>query len=505
MPVQVLLWLLGIIGLGGALLALGLRGKQVNDHPACRCCGFDLSGVLPAGVTCPECGAGLKRPNATRRGQRRKRPIFIAVGTTAFLFPGLLIGATTFAMLTGKSLDGYKPLSVLLWEVRRGDAATSRAVAAELLNRMVKRTLPSEQLSTVVETALWVQGDPDRPWCAEWGRVIERARLDDAVNKEQLKRFQRQTAVLDWKVRPRLKNGYPLPVVVNLKEARVEPSTQLTAKVTLASAEIDGQTVGQYNVSVSPSIDPSSGLERIELGYLYLFGAANSWGRPPEGIARLLLAMPAHAVPGSHVAVIHLRLTTIRDMRARVSVPTTGRIPDDDPDTVEIVQTLVFEVLPTGAAEIELVDPAPEMKEKAEEIAARQRITVSNYGAQLSASYSATTSEWPIPACFNVSVRAGGRVWPLGVFTSGTSAGTGNDSYSMWTGQDTMSISSWIPDFTAHKVDVILRPNASAALLTTDLTRIYGAELVFKDVDVQWVDYGRRAKSGGFFQFLFGK
>src|SRR5690349_6074803 len=45
--------------LGVVLLALGLRGRRVGDHPYCRRCGFDLFGLPPAHPACPECGADL--------------------------------------------------------------------------------------------------------------------------------------------------------------------------------------------------------------------------------------------------------------------------------------------------------------------------------------------------------------------------------------------------------------------------------------------------------------
>ena len=45
--------------MGGVIhLFIAVRGKQIDDHPWCRQCRFDLFGLRPL-VTCPECGYDL--------------------------------------------------------------------------------------------------------------------------------------------------------------------------------------------------------------------------------------------------------------------------------------------------------------------------------------------------------------------------------------------------------------------------------------------------------------
>ena len=116
--------------LGALLIALGFRGqKSSNNHPTCRDCGFDLENVYQtAGVTCPECGAGLKRDRGIRIGQRRRRPIFIGLGLLFIALPAAPIGVAAFALLTGNDFNTYKPLGVLLWE--GGRAPTSKTARA---------------------------------------------------------------------------------------------------------------------------------------------------------------------------------------------------------------------------------------------------------------------------------------------------------------------------------------------------------------------------------------
>ena len=57
MSAALLFGFLGSMLVGAILMILGVRGKRINDHPTCRDCRFDLSGVYPGVVTCPECGA----------------------------------------------------------------------------------------------------------------------------------------------------------------------------------------------------------------------------------------------------------------------------------------------------------------------------------------------------------------------------------------------------------------------------------------------------------------
>ncbi len=75
------------IGLLGVLLfVLGWRGRQINDHPVCGTCRFDLSGVVLAGTIttstprCPECGTMLDTPGSAQTSSSPKRRCWTSVG-----------------------------------------------------------------------------------------------------------------------------------------------------------------------------------------------------------------------------------------------------------------------------------------------------------------------------------------------------------------------------------------------------------------------------------------
>jgi hypothetical protein len=56
-----------------AMVVFGWRGRQTDDHPICRRCGFDLSGK-PSGVAiCSECGSDVSKPTSIRVGHREHR------------------------------------------------------------------------------------------------------------------------------------------------------------------------------------------------------------------------------------------------------------------------------------------------------------------------------------------------------------------------------------------------------------------------------------------------
>jgi hypothetical protein len=65
---------------GLALIALGVRGRRVGDHPYCRLCGFDLFGKPETSTVCSECGSNLVARRAVVIGVRRRILWLVFVG-----------------------------------------------------------------------------------------------------------------------------------------------------------------------------------------------------------------------------------------------------------------------------------------------------------------------------------------------------------------------------------------------------------------------------------------
>src|ERR1043165_4136412 len=166
--------LLGAMLLGIALIVVGRRGRRLNDHPVCRTCHFDLNGVYPGGVTCPECGGGLKREGSVRIGARRRMHTLTALGILLVLLPVTPIAVTAYGALTGTDVNKYKPLGLMLWEAPHVSAkGPSEAIANELMDRMLKGKLSKQQEERVVEVTLALQKDVSKPWSEAWGALIE--------------------------------------------------------------------------------------------------------------------------------------------------------------------------------------------------------------------------------------------------------------------------------------------------------------------------------------------
>lgn len=76
-----------VVGIGAVLAFLyGFRAKQIDNHPICRRCGYDLFGLGKDHRLCPECGAVLQLARAIRIGHRtRHKPLMLIAACIAAL------------------------------------------------------------------------------------------------------------------------------------------------------------------------------------------------------------------------------------------------------------------------------------------------------------------------------------------------------------------------------------------------------------------------------------
>lgn len=105
--------------IGAILTVRGWCGPRIDDHPRCRRCRYDLSGIDDP-QTCPECGRALTRRRAVRHGRRRRRRVVLVFGVLL-----LLLGATGGGMVgvdRAKSIewDPHKPTWWLTSDLRNG-------------------------------------------------------------------------------------------------------------------------------------------------------------------------------------------------------------------------------------------------------------------------------------------------------------------------------------------------------------------------------------------------
>ena len=129
-----LLVIVALIGslAGPALLALGMRGKRIDDHPLCAACGFDLFGKPKASTACAECGADLSRDRAIRIGHRSHNRPLVAMGAL-LLGLGVLTSIGELHRIRSKTnLLPYLPTWVLLRAIDMTDPSLRDGAVKEL-------------------------------------------------------------------------------------------------------------------------------------------------------------------------------------------------------------------------------------------------------------------------------------------------------------------------------------------------------------------------------------
>lgn len=202
---------------GVVLLALGLRGRRIGEHPHCPRCNFDLHGVVdvaPGGalpqqrVQCTDCGKVFAR-SSLRRGERRRRRRLLVAGATMLVIALPPAGFLTWSMVAGPNAASVKPIGWLELEARYAPRAIQDAAAQELLKRHAAGVWSDEALRRLALHILATQ-QPPSSWSNESVQVLMTAQAQQALPLEDLARayFAYAEWVLEFKQRVRC--GQPL-------------------------------------------------------------------------------------------------------------------------------------------------------------------------------------------------------------------------------------------------------------------------------------------------------
>jgi hypothetical protein len=200
-----------LLVLAAALLALGVRGRVVDDHPICRKCRFDLVG-LATPSNCPECGARLDRPRAIRSGTRRRRPGLVIAGVAILLLMALASGA----FLNADRLIPYEPSWMLVLQAQYGSMKRAPAIVSELLARSDAFKLSQSAHAALARRALDVQSNPNLPWAREWASVLTDPSFTSTLTAAQREAASVADANADIRYRPRIRAGQKLPMELTL-------------------------------------------------------------------------------------------------------------------------------------------------------------------------------------------------------------------------------------------------------------------------------------------------
>lgn len=499
---QILLGLFVAIVIGIALLVLGLRGRRVNRHPSCRGCGFDLSGTLPDGVTCPECGAGLRRDKAVRIGQRRRMWSVASIGAVLILLPLSGICVTVYAVLTGADIHSYKPAGILLWEAKGDNAQTLAAVAKEFSKRRQAGKLDSATIGRVVDAALAIQGDPDRPWSEDWGDFIEMVNLDGDVTDEQMQRFRNQCVSLTCEVRPKIAAGRSLPIKVSHDEVRLSSASMVFVQAFISSAFLDGKPFepGIVPPGVTDEFSMFSyAMPNRSMGAGFpIWGEMVSGDSSPWGMGMMMsmqmgevpmLRLPDDIAPGEH----ELRLVlSIQGQEVDMNSGFEWANKDEEEDAPRHIVTLTarFVVTPTDEAGIEVIEPTAELDAEIRD--ALSPVSGWVYDAEFGgrqAQISLQGGTVPCGIAFDAFLRVGDKQVALGPVLRAPRSGTAAASpfpAGMMMSTD-LSASIGKADITG--ATLVLKPNPALALHTTEITRVYGGEIVIESLEIQDMDF----------------
>lgn len=211
--------LLGAIGI--VLLALGVRGRRLNDHPICSRCRYDLVGLNPTPALCPECSGELAHPRAVIDGARAKRRGLIALGAIMLLLAVGGGGLLAWGAASRFNWNTIKPEWLLEREALAFGASFDPGVLDELLRRAGQGELGSATHRRVAEHAITLQPDPAAAWAVQYGDLIETAHDAGVLDALALARYFKAGIDVSAEVRERVRVGDACPVVVRVAAPRL--------------------------------------------------------------------------------------------------------------------------------------------------------------------------------------------------------------------------------------------------------------------------------------------
>ncbi|MGE5609068.1 MAG: hypothetical protein ACM359_07425 [Bacillota bacterium] len=207
---------------GAVLLWRGARGRRIDDHPICRVCGFDLFGLPPESHRCSECGVDLRKRRTIRIGHHQPARMVMALGMLLLFAGGGWLGIASKVASKQLNVNQYKPVWWLLREANSSSVSTRDTALKQLFTRLDKKKLSDAQVQQIVQRALQVQGDKNRPWATGWGDFVEWAQSKDRLPSEQWEQYVKQAlTAFRLEARPNVRRGTTLPLRLAYGPARV--------------------------------------------------------------------------------------------------------------------------------------------------------------------------------------------------------------------------------------------------------------------------------------------
>ena len=434
--------LLIVAAVGAFLVARGWRGRLLDDHPLCRRCGFDLFGLPAGSIVCSECGADLDKPRAIVVGHRQRRPGFILLGAAMVLLSIWFPVRRAVDDVREAGLIACEPVWVLRWQANRASTPTTQRsqVLAELLGRLRIRELSDSQILAIADQGLRIQADPAQPWLREWGDFIETAHREGKLDDARWRQYARNLCTFAMRVRPRVRRGDPLPILITADETR-------------GSAD----HVGQLIVQVAPS---------IELAPWVPMSREHSFRRTGSTTGQrfeLPLALDSDGLrdtpDGTQVlrAVAHVRVHQWNGGE------TASFVEFDVPLSAE--WTLVPESEPTVAP---VNDENLRAAMRASVFVSQPRVFY--FGRMLSVDW--RIGRPPVPIAAELILRIGDREFLL----DSVAMDRADSGY--------MSYFKELPNLPSGSAELVLRPSQRVAIESLSITQFWNEEIVVRDLPV---------------------
>lgn len=447
-PAAVIIFLALFGLLGVLLLALGLRGRRIDDHPICRGCAFDLVGVYPGAARCPECGNQLGSQRSVRSGARRRRRGML-IAAAPLLAVGLAGGGFAgWAAATNYNWYSACPDWLLESLADSANPARQGPAVGELAIRLSAGELDEGRAARLVGRGLAIQADADRPWRTEWGDLIDAAAAASMLSPEQIESYLAHACVFSLETRRRAVAGDQVTVQGWIEPRRVGSATDLAFAYAVQGLKIGDQRL------------PDVG------------GRSRAYMRGNNGRAGTSRQYTFEAPPGEYV------LSAEFDVQIGLGGPaglTTSLAPEEIGAAFTRRVSCPVEVVAPGTRLVELVD-APELLPTLIDGIRAEGFRVSPGGGDLILDGTVYGRKLPIDCVFEVWARSGGREqrWGVAVFPRGADYG--------------VSSSSPVEGPIGETIDLVLRATEEAAQRHSDLTSVWGGEIVIEGVPVLRAD-----------------
>ena len=507
MTQQAFLILTGVLLAGATLAFLGWRGRRINRVPACRDCGFDLSGVLPNGVTCPECGAGLRRPKAVRNGQRKRLKTAIALGILLMIGSSSILGLGFFAATTNTNLDAFKPLELLAFELRYGGQSMVESAATEIKRRYDAGLLSASEQSEVIDLALDVQANRDGAWSGLLGDMIE-SNWPAGLSKPQQDRYLRQMIDVHVATRSRVRMEGGVPILIALSDLRAGTDATYNGFLRLDHASIGGKEVtatrnrwpSGYPLSIPLHQSPGFADFRPPAEAEWTEGPRDEgWqvsffqldAKTPEFREVIELRTPEGQQAGDQPIQLNVRLGGGRSYATAAApgfgLPLLSISASTPPYYFGPEQEISLEARAEfirGQPTVVLQPPSPELDTRmveAIELSLGGFAGTSWNGDGSGVSLSIRLDSPPFAFAHEAILQVDGVEFPIGTLVSESmwEVPTGTGSRAATTPQVSIQkdLVSNIPRFVGAGYKLVLRPNVDLAERSLTLTRIYAGEL----------------------------